>query len=107
VLSVDQGYEIQIDDTGFNPDTNKTGDPLHQTGAVYGFAPSSKLASKPVGQWNSYEIQVTKDRIGVTLNGQKVTDFKLDGSRPVQGHIGLQNHTGRVQFRNIQIRSLP
>ena len=107
VLAVDQGYEIQIDDTGFNPDTNKTGDPLHQTGAVYGFAPSSKLASKPVGQWNSYEIQVTKDRIGVTLNGQKVTDFKLDGSRPVQGHIGLQNHTGRVQFRNIQIRSLP
>jgi hypothetical protein len=42
----------------------------------------------------------------VTLNGKKVTDFKLDGSRPAKGHIGLQNHTGRVQFRNIQIRSL-
>ena len=106
MLAVDHGYEIQIDDTGFNPETNKTGDPLHQTGAVYGFAPSSTLASKPVGQWNTYDIQVTGTRIVVTLDGKKVTDFKLDGSRPAKGHIGLQNHTGRVQFRNIQIRSL-
>ena len=106
MLAVDHGYEIQIDDTGFNPDTNKTGDPRHQTGAVYGFAPSSTVASKPIGEWNSYDIQVTSTRIVVTLNGKKVTDFKVDGSRPAKGHIGLQNHTGRVQFRNIQIRSL-
>ena len=51
-------------------------------------------------------IALPRARIVVTLNGTKVADFNMDGSRPVSGHIGLQNHTGRVQFRNIQIKSL-
>jgi hypothetical protein len=35
--AVDQGYGIQIDDTGKNPDVNPNGfnDRLHRTGAVY------------------------------------------------------------------------
>jgi len=36
-----------------------------------------------------------------------VTDYLVDGSRPPLGHIGLQTHTGKVQFRNIMVRSLP
>lgn len=105
-LAVNQGYEIQIDDTGYNPDTNTTGDPTHQTGAVYGFAPSSPLASLPVGRWNTIEIAVAGDHIQVTLNGQPVTDYTGDGSRPAKGYIGLQNHHpgSRVQFRNIRIK---
>lgn len=106
-LAVDRGYEIQIDDTGFNPDTGQHNDALHQTGAVYTFAASSKIASKAAGQWNTYEIEANKDKINVTLNGQVVTNFTVDGSRPVAGHIGLQNHTGKVQFRNILMRTLP
>ena len=106
-LPVDRGYEIQIDDTGFNPDTGKLHDPLHQTGAVYTLAPSSKIASNPAGQWNTFEIEATIDRIKVALNGQPVTDCPLDGTRPAAGHIGLQMHTGNVQFRNIMIGSLP
>lgn len=103
-----QGYEIQIDDRGVNPGPPVTlHDPAHQTGAVYALAPSSKVASKPVGQWNTFEIQATRDRIKVTLNGSLVTDYATDGSRPAAGHIGLQNHTGKVQFRNVMIRSLP
>lgn len=43
----DRGYEIQMDDMGFNPDTNQNLDPLHQTGAVYALASSSQIASKP------------------------------------------------------------
>ena len=106
-LAVNRGYEIQIDDTGFNPDTQSKNDALHQTGAVYTFAASSKIASRPAGQWNTFEIQAKGDRITVNLNGQPVTDFKVDGSRPAAGHIGLQNHTGKVQFRNILVQSLP
>lgn len=107
-LAVDRGYEVQIDDTGFNPDTQQFNDPLHQTGAIYTFAASSRIASKPVGQWNLYEIEASSTNIKVTLNGELVTDFVTDGSRPKRGHIGLQNHHGgsAVQFRNIQIRSL-
>ena len=107
-LAVDRGYEIQIDDTGFNPDTNTLNDPLHQTGAIYTFAASSHVASKPVGQWNLYEIEATGTNLRVNLNGELVTDFVLDGSRPARGHIGIQNHHSgsAVQFRNLEIRSL-
>jgi hypothetical protein len=45
----------------------------------------------------------------VTLNGQQVTSYAIpaDTTRAAAGHIGLQCHTGNVQFQNIMIRSLP
>ena len=58
-----------------------------------------RVASKPAGNWNTYVIEATTARIRVTLNGELVTDYATDGSRPSSGHIGLQNHTGKVQFR--------
>src|SRR6266446_4188807 len=105
----DRGYEIQIDDMGFNVDTGQNFSPLHQTGAVYALAPSSTIASKPAGQWNTFEIEATNPSIKVTLNGQLVTNYSIPASSPrlPAGHIGLQCHTGNVQFRNVMIRSLP
>src|SRR5262249_17895589 len=102
-----KGYEIQIDDAGWNPDTKQRGDATHQTGAVYALAPSSQVASKPAANWNTFEIEANGPQISVTLNGILVTNYTADSSRPPEGHIGLQNHTGKVQFRNIMIRSLP
>jgi hypothetical protein len=94
---------------GFNPDTNQNFDPLHQTGAVYALAPSSTIASKPAGQWNTFEIEAKTATIKVTLNSQHVTTYTINSSdgRAAAGHIGLQCHTGNVQFRNVMIRSLP
>jgi len=105
----DKGYEIQIDDMGFNADTGQNFSPLHQTGAVYALAPSSSIASKPAGQWNTFEIEATGTTIKVTLNSQLVTSYPIPAntSRSRAGHIGLQCHTGNVQFRNVMIRSLP
>jgi choline dehydrogenase-like flavoprotein len=105
----DRGYEIQIDDMGFNVDTGQNFSPLHQTGAVYALAPSSTIASKPAGQWNTFEIEATNTLIKVTLNGQLVTNYAIPAStsRLPAGHIGLQCHTGNVQFQNVMIRSLP
>jgi hypothetical protein len=105
----DSGYEIQIDDMGFNVDTGQNFSPLHQTGAVYGLAPSSTIASKPAGQWNTFEIEATTALIKVTLNGQLVTNYAIPANNPrrSEGHIGLQCHTGNVQFQNIMVRSLP
>ncbi len=105
----DRGYEIQIDDMGFNVDTGQNFSPLHQTGAVYALAPSSAIASKPAGQWNTFEIEATNTLIKVTLNGQLVTNYSIPAStsRLPAGHIGLQCHTGNVQFQNVMIRSLP
>jgi hypothetical protein len=108
-LASDRGYEIQIDDMGFNPTTGQNHDPMHQTGAVYALAPSSTLASKPAGQWNTFEIEARSASIKVTLNGQLVTDYAIPANSPRgrEGHIGLQCHTGNVQFQNIKIRALP
>jgi hypothetical protein len=91
-----------------NPDTQKLFEPLHQTGAVYALAPSSKVASKPAGQWNTFEIEATAAAIKVTLNGQLVTNYAIPAntSRLPEGHIGLQCHTGNVQFQNVTIRTL-
>src|SRR6266404_427439 len=107
-LASDKGYEIQIDDMGFNPDTNKNHDPLHQTGAVYALAPSSKIASNGAGQWNTFEIEATNTAIKVTLNGQVVTNYAIPANttRHREGHIGLQAHTGNVQYQNVMIRAL-
>ncbi len=108
-LAVDKGYEIQIDDTGKNPDVtpNTLGDPLHITGSVYKLAPATRLASNPVGQWNSYEITAQGSTITVVLNGQQVSQL-LNANRSPKGYIGLQNHHfgSRVQFRNVRIKAL-
>jgi hypothetical protein len=47
---------------GFNVDTGLNSSPLHQTGAVYALAPSSQIASKPAGQWNTFEIEVLSQK---------------------------------------------
>jgi choline dehydrogenase-like flavoprotein len=105
--AVDQGYEIQIDDTGKNPDVNPNvfNDPLHRTGAIYKLQPANNLASLPVGQWNAYEIVANGNDIKVTLNGQLVSHLP-SGNRSLKGFIGLQNHHfgSKVQFRNIRIK---
>jgi hypothetical protein len=94
-LAVSRGYEIQIDDSGYNPDTNTSGDPAHETGAIYAIQALSTLSSNPIGQWNTYRIRAQADKLNVWLNGTHViTDFVVDNVRPRKGHIGLQNHSG-------------
>jgi 3-keto-disaccharide hydrolase len=92
-LAVDQGYEIQIDDIGKNPDVipNTFGDPLHITGSVYKLGPATALAPKPLGQWNSYEITAQGSTITVVLNGRQVSQL-VGANRSPRGYIGPKNH---------------
>ena len=62
-LASDKGYEIQIDDMGFNVDTGQNFSPLHQAGAVYALQASTSLASKPAGQWNTFEITTVRLKV--------------------------------------------
>jgi hypothetical protein len=102
IIAVNTGYEIQIDDMAM-PD----GNPLHRTGAIYNFVGPSNaaVASKPVGQWNTFEIEATGQKYSVTLNGDKVMP-EFTGNRLTEGYIGIQNHDidSHVSFRNIRIK---
>ena len=97
--SVDHGYEIQIDDC------DKKG-LKYQTGSIYDHHEATRVASKPAGQWNKYEITIVGQHYTVVLNGEKVNEF--DGERGREGYIGLQNHDpiSQVSFRAVRIKEI-
>ena len=103
--AIEEGYEAQIDDRGFDPETRRLGSPPHLTGAIYKLAPAAFLASRPVGQWNEFEIAADQARISVGLNGALVARLDAASRRP-RGHIGLQAHHegSTVQFRDLRIK---
>jgi hypothetical protein len=58
--------------------------------------------------WNKFEMQVRKDRIRVSINGQLVCEHATLPDRPTTGPIGLQLHDTRdvVMFRRIRLRNV-
>ena len=100
-VAVDHGHEIQIKE-GL-PD-----DEPQKTGSVYNFDREDARNANPVGEWNDYTVRVVGQTYTMTLNGEVVNTYTSDGSRPVEGYVGLQNHgnADTVSFRDVQIREL-
>lgn len=72
------------------------------------------LADNPIGEWNTFKIQIIDDRVTVHLNGKLVVDNvvlenwpKYDSKLPATGAIELQHHGNPLEFRNIYIKELP
>jgi 3-keto-disaccharide hydrolase len=109
-VAVHFGFEVQIDEIAA-PD----GADMHRTGAIYD-EPNQTLSLEPalpVGQWNTYEIEVQDQTYTVQLNGVQVTQFDnpnvargAPSTTDTPSFIGLQAHTGNVEFRNIQLRAV-
>ena len=102
-------YEIQILD-----DVNRPLD-VHSQGALYGFIVPPVKASKPAGEWQTYEITLIANRVTVILNGTKIIDNAevpgitggaLDAHEKEPGPILLQGDHGRVQFRKVRLTPL-
>ena len=102
--AIEQGYEVQIDDRGFDPERQATGSPLHLTGAVYKLAPATRALSHEVGQWNTFEVTAAGPTITVRLNGMEASKLEF-AARSARGHIALQSHHegSAVRFRNLRV----
>jgi hypothetical protein len=101
-LAVHKGHEMEIGD----PNPN---DPTWRTGSIYPFAASTTANTKPVGQWNQYEITCIGHVYIVRINNQEVTRWTDPAQRTTQGYIGLQNYNDHktVRHRNFRIKPLP
>jgi len=112
------GMEIQLlDDPWYLDEKNYKGlKPSQKTGSIYGVVPPSMDALKPIGEWNQMRITANGPRITVVLNGEKIVDADLrdhkdklkeaKGMMNPKGHLGLQSHDGRVEFRRLYVKEL-
>ena len=98
--------------------------PHRQVAALYDmFAPESS-PYHPAGEWNTAGIQVQDGMVVHYLNGEKVLEYDLNSERFEQqrlkskwsddpdwakigeGHISIQDHGDKVEFRQIRVRVL-
>lgn len=107
-----QGMEIQLID-----DVNWKGlRPTQFTGSIYDVVPPSVHVSRPIGEWNQMHITARGRQITVQLNGTVIVNANLDEHRGradkhpgllrTKGHLGLQSHTSRVEFRDLYVKQL-
>ena len=118
-------YELQVLDS-YKNDTYADG----QAGAIYGQSPPLVNATRPPGQWQTYDVVFHRPhfkadssverpaRMTVFLNGVLIQDnFELSGPTahqrrpPYSAHadklpLKLQDHGNPVRYRNIWIREL-
>lgn len=122
---VQTGFEMQIIDSFARPVTGPQA--THSCGAFYDIVAPSHNMARPAGEWNQAKITCRKSVISISLNGDQVISTvdldlytepnqNIDGTRnkfnlplkdfPRSGHIGFQQHGGKVWFRNIKIKEL-
>lgn len=94
-------------------------------GALYGLAPlKNKVEPKPAGEWNQSKIVQVNGKISFWLNGIQTSEAQIgseewnkmvagsklaifpDFGKSTKGHIGLQDWSKGVSFRNIKIKTL-
>lgn len=100
------GFEVQILDDR-DPQYAELKE-FQYSGSVYDIAGANPRSVRPAGEWNSLEINAKGWHVMVTQNGAVVVDLDekshpLIGLRQTSGFLGLQNHSTRVEFRNLRV----
>ncbi len=112
--------EMQVLDNSKHP----TRDKRQLAGALYDLYAPPKDVTKPVGEWNTAKIVARGNQVEHWLNGtllfayelgsedwnQRVANSKFKDmpkfAKNRSGHICLQDHSDRIEFRNVKIRPL-
>jgi hypothetical protein len=102
-------YEVQIfEDYGRPP--GKGGN-----GALYSRIVPTANASKPAGEWQTFDITLIGREVTVVLNGQTIIDHKEIEGLTAMGHdpdedqpgpLSLQGDHGVVEFRKLTVMPL-
>ena len=112
--------EMQVLDNTKHPKRKKS----QLAGALYDLYAPAEDVTKPVGEWNTAKVVANGKHVEHWLNGFKLLEYELGSddwnkriasskfnSKPqfakaMKGHICLQDHSDRIEFRNIKIRPL-
>ena len=118
------GPECQILDDERHPDGKKGKDGNRLAGALYDLYGPSKKVSKPAGEWNTAKVVLDGNKVEHWLNGEKIVEAEIGSAdwnariaaskwkdaaefgKVAKGHIDLQDHGDKVEFRNIKIRPI-
>lgn len=97
-------YEVQI----LDDHDGVLGD--RSTGSIYGYLKPSKMMTKPVGEWNTYDITFIGRWVTIVFNGETIIDRQeipgltggaLDSNEGAPGPIMLQGDHRAVEYRNL------
>lgn len=115
------GPEMQVLDNERHPDGKN---PKTSSGSCYALYAPSKNVCNPAGQWNKAKLVVNGAKVDHWLNGEKIVSYELgseewnafvaaskfkawpDFGKGRKGHLCLQDHGDRVEYRNIKIKVL-
>jgi len=108
------GMEIQVLDD--YADEYKELQPFQFCGSLYGVAAADPRVTKPAGEWQTMHIVCQGNVVKVVLNEETVVQADLSahpdkeeehpGLLRKAGHVGLQNHGSRLDYRHVEIREL-
>ena len=102
-------YEVQVMDDYGQPANS------HGSGALYSRILPTANASKPPGQWQTYDVTLIGRDVTIVVNGVKVIDKQVvegltamahDPNEGEPGPISLQGDHGPIQYRNIVLTPL-
>jgi hypothetical protein len=108
------GMEIQVLDDYDAQYANLK--PTQYCGSLYDVVAAQPRVTKKAGEWQKMAIVCHGNHVKVILNGTQVVDADLTahpdklathpGLKRSTGYVGLQNHSSRLDFRNLRIREL-
>lgn len=111
------GPEVQIYD-------HKLEKGVEISGALYQLYEPTVNSARPAGQWNTFDILISKKRCWTKVNGVKYYEYVLGSddfwkrvakskfseykqfAKSASGRIAIQGDHGKVAFKNIKIRRL-